>query len=125
MSIHEKLAASIKDLTAAHAAEIMGVGDECCGPNPCIDCIIGAIKCGLFSDILGVREPTIEDVRREAVRVFGNQWTADDHNFGDPPESVTIWKDSVDYDGNPPLIAPTVAAAYASLLSMPDYEVSK
>lgn len=119
MSIHEKLAASIKDLTAAHAAELMGVGDGCCGPNPCIDCIIGAIKCGLFSDILGVREPTIEDVRREAVRVFG---------AGFDPYRTTVFSDGwvlLPLPYREEVRVPSISAAYAALRTLPDYEVSK
>ncbi len=73
---------------------------------------------GDFDDILGKSEPTIEDVRDEAERVFGQDSISNAHSTGD----VAVYEDAGSYNGgygDAQLYTPTVASAYAALRCLP------
>ena len=116
MTIHEKLAARLRDLserlheTHCHEPKL-SVFRAC-------ESLAEYVESGNFDDILGVREPTIEDVKREAVRVYGKH------------AAVRAWEDGLSIQVgtvvlNEPLYAPTIAAVYAALRALPDYEGEK
>lgn len=93
--------------------------------TPCSD-TLDALKRefigGEWNDILGVENPTFEDVERESVRVFGR---------GDSPSTVTVYgSGSVGVSAPGSLarhavLAPSLAAAYAALRALPSREVDK
>jgi hypothetical protein len=78
-----------------------------------------SIHRGDFDDILGVQEPTLEDVQREARRALGKgsvevtSGGAETSVYFRRPGGSTV---SVVW-------APTIAATYAALRALPDCEV--
>lgn len=119
MSIHKKLASRLHKYAQMRWFYDVEDGDDA-HDDMCIEDVLNTIADeimrGDLDDVLGVREPTIEDVQREAARVFGNAhclagWHAG--LFG------------VHSHRGHEVIAPTIAAAYAALRTMPDYEGEK
>lgn len=116
MTIHDRLAARLRstpaclrDGNSASSTTAYSLWQDLA------DVLADAIEHGDFDDILGVRKPSIEDVKREAVRVF------------DKHTAVRVWEDGLSIQVgtvvlNEPLYAPTVAAAYQALRALPDYE---
>lgn len=132
MSIHEKLAARLREMGGEVARGIVS-------PNPwnmiayeddkrlveiAVEHVAKLIERGDLNNILGVREPTIEDVQREAKKKtkrplfigFSEAWSdsffiqeMSDENF-----VVTTLVHTT-----------TIAAAYAALRELPDYEGEK
>ncbi len=84
-----------------------------------VECAAYRIASGILDDILGIPEPTIEDVTREAVRVFGSRVGVQKGSRG-MFVAATLSKA---FEGKFVVRAPTVAAAYAALRALPDYEV--
>jgi hypothetical protein len=124
MSVHEKLAAFIALGSCGHVRS--------CGHESCkrLLQLSRDIRRGNLNDVLGVREPTIEDVQREAARVYGRAETNLDSMFGEEftmPAQVRVFASARDryIDESPALVAPTIAAAYAALRTLPDYEGEK
>lgn len=117
-SIHADLVAEIRK----HAARCnMGEEpDDGVGWVGALAKFRNAIASGALDTILGVREPTIEDVQREAVRVFGPTLGDIDvlderHTWPGVEVHLTGWFREA-------LRAPTVKSAYAALRALPDYE---
>jgi len=116
MTIHKKLAARLRSTPACLRDGNSASSPTVYGPWQVVaDVLADAIEHGDFDDILGVRKPSIEDVKREAVRVFGKH------------TAVRAWEDGLSIQVgtvvlNEPLYAPTIAAVYAALRAMKDYE---
>lgn len=123
MNIHDKLAARIHAF--ADTLRAKPFAEEKLAATYVSD-VARAFAEGDFDDILGVREPTIDDVRREATRVSGREdaivkdWgysvvvrIIDSSDSGKAPDSVSV-----------PLCveAPTIASAYAALRALPDWK---
>lgn len=113
MSVHEKLAAFIALGSCGHVRS--------CGHESCEQLLRLSrdIARGDLDDILGVREPTIEEVWREAVRVFG---------AGFDPYRTTVFSDGwvlLPLPYREEVRVPSISAAYAALRTMKDYEVEK
>lgn len=134
MSIQSKLAARLRGVWAHDPACRPGnrVADwdqsdsYPYGHTVCSGCdmdeVAGMVEAGDFDDILGVPEPTLEDVKREAVRVFGEAVSVESDQrvavgMHHPARDGSVWYDHVR--------APTIAAAYAALRPLPDYEVKR
>lgn len=119
MTIHDKLIDRLYDY--------LQICWEC--SNGALGDAAQAINEGRFDDLLGVREPTIDDVNREAVRVFGPSAYACDDAI-DCGGFVLVWRDrgAPGMSGagkSPSITAPTVAAAYAFLRALPDWKVEE
>lgn len=85
-----------------------------------MDYLARAIRDGFLDDILGKPEPTLEDVLEEARRVFGDD--ADVIN-DDETGALYVYENATwaERDTNEVKVsAPTVAAAYAALRTLPD-----
>lgn len=87
-----------------------------------IDVLAGEIEAGQYDDVLGVPEPTFDDGRREAVRVYGK-----DAEFGLTGEHYIVLANPREHGPNArsryvPVVAPTIAAAYQALKALPDYK---
>ena len=123
MSIHKMLAARLHKYAQMRWFYDIEEGDDTddgddMSVEDTLNTIADEIMRGDFGDILGAREPTIEDVQREAVRVYGKH------------TAVRAWEDGLSIQVgtvvlNEPLYAPTIAAVYAALRTLPDYEGEK
>jgi len=113
MTIHEKLDAKFRRL----AQDAYSDGNYARGDF--FNEAAGALS--YADDVLGVREPTLGDVKREVARVFG-EWAYVHHN--------DYWCEVVPrIRGNRGMLsassavkAPTIAAAYAALRALPDWK---
>jgi len=116
MTIHDKLAERLRG-DYSHTVDCVEAYQTRKRMDPdCLACEIellaGEIEAGSYDDALGVREPTLDDVEREAERVYG--------------PNQDVW---VDYDecvkvdtGRLVWRAPTVASAYVALRTLPDWK---
>lgn len=119
MTVHEKLAARLRTTSTRRFCFDCG--------NEALESTIADIESGLLNDVLGVREPTIEDVNQEAVRVDPTAWVDCGYDFNDRP-CVTVYARDEDVDCDAHRIflrCPTRASAYAALRTMKDYEGEK
>lgn len=114
MTIHDKLAARIR-------AEMLRVGKW--KDSPHLIGLLHRIERGDFDDILGVREPTLEDVHKEAVRVYGALSLC--RIDGDDSDGIAVRvfrRHDATKNHSAALLAPTTAAAYAALRTLPDWK---
>lgn len=109
MSIHDKLAARIHAF--ADTLRAKPFAEEKLAATYVSD-VARAFVEGDFDDILGAREPTLDDVKREAVRVFGPGAGVYMYKSGE----VDVWKDKQVFDYE------TLASAYATLRTLPDWK---
>lgn len=110
MSIHEKLDERLENYH-----------EKCyeCG-SYALTRVTGALYSGLLDDILGVRNPTIDDVRTETYRVYRDGYRAD---LGASKVHVVLKKTTFKPGTSQgDFLFPSVAAAYGALRAMPDYE---
>lgn len=121
MSVHEKLAArSVKIRDGLMSG--MGFGLYEAGACAAINRIVGAIEAGDLDDILGVREPTIEHTSEQARRAYGERARID-LDKADGHVLVCVPYVLRGHHGIRTVFhAPTIAAAYAALRTLPDYE---
>lgn len=77
----------------------------------CLTRVAGDIRAGDHDNVLGKSDPSIEDVREEAKRVFGDiaRVDSDDRVYVVLPLAI-------------PVVAPTIASAYAALRALPSKE---
>lgn len=117
MSIHEKLAARLRELaerlheTHCHESKL-AVFRAC-------ESLAEYVESGDFDDVLGVREPTIEDVKLEAARVFG---------AGFDPYRTTVFSDGwvlLPLPYREEVRVPSISAAYAALRTLEDFAEGK
>lgn len=126
MTVHDKLSARLRstpaclrDGNSASSATVYGPWQDAA------DMLADAIEHGDFDDILGVREPTLEDVKREAVRVYGvaKEYGGAIVYYLDNGVHVGVGSEVCGQHVEVyPVIAPTIAAAYQALRALPDYE---
>lgn len=130
MSVHEKLAARLREewghIYSCKPGDRVADWDQSdSGPydqQSCLGCDMDAVasmfETGDFDDILGVREPTIEDVQRLALHVYGKHAAV---RVGEDGLSIQVGTVVL----NEPLYAPTIAAAYAALRTLEDFAEGK
>lgn len=117
MTIHDKLAARLHNM--AERARAQGRSYAGAYAARWLHDAADSIEAGDLDDILGVREPTIEDVRREARRVsFPNALPPFMGCINDPSCVVMRCPKGSSHT----YVFPTIAAAYAALRTMPDYK---
>lgn len=76
-----------------------------------------SVEDGAWGDILGKQEPTIDDVRDEAQRVYGKEMHIDRRFM-----HIRVWdskRDVMNGDALPLVSAPSVAAVYCALRALP------
>lgn len=129
MSIHEKLAARLRE-KYNHTRACAEAKQPRRRTDPeCFACemhvLADEVELGRHDGVLGVRAPTIEDVERETKRVSGR----DDATVKDWGGAVVVLVFTLSSSGKltMPLCveAPSVPSAYAALRALPDYEVGK
>jgi hypothetical protein len=81
------------------------------------DLLAAAFTRGDFDGLLGVAEPTLEDVKAEARRVFGNSVRVDSYGASvyvtrRVPDGVRVYDEHL-------VVAPTIASAYQALRALP------
>lgn len=129
MTLHDKLAARLHKYSKMAWCYDVGEGDYAFDDEMSVEDVLNTvaneIKRGDFDDVLGAREPTIDDVKREAARVFGEA-----KEYGG---ALVYYLDNGVHVGVGskvrgqhvevyPVIAPTIAAAYAALRALPDWK---
>jgi hypothetical protein len=119
MSIHERIAERIR--VTANERKDCGVFEDIYA-GTWLDDVARAFLEGDFDDILGVTEPTIEDVKREAVRVFGPNATVEGPSVPGDFAFANHKYLSENDDAWPDVAARSVAAIYAALRTIQDYE---
>lgn len=107
MSVHEKLADGLRKLLSSLDSEVVSFGDVR------TERFFDALPV-ILDDVLGVCDPKIGDVRREARRVFGDQTCT----FA-APEFVSAYVGDKAHEA---MTVPTIAAAYAALRTLPDHK---
>ncbi len=108
MSIHEKLLEQL-DLYHKKCSD--------CGSYALIHAM-DSIDCGAFDPILGVKEPTLEDVRRELDRCLPGYWL-DAESWSDG--GIDVYDDEPRHDYLM-MRFHNVESAYAALRVLPDYK---
>jgi hypothetical protein len=121
MSIHERIAERIRERARLWRYEdrdaLEDLADEVTQDDYDYDLDKWS---GVFDDIIGVPEPTVDDVTREAVRVLGVS------------SGVDVCQGRVEIHAHPSIQIyvnlggrewpKAIAAAYAALRALPDYE---
>lgn len=120
MSIHEKLAARLREY-ASERGERAPFPGEVVALKGWAD----AIEAGDFDGVLGVRKPTIEHTSEQARRAYGERARID-LDKADGHVLVCVPYVLRGHHGIRTVFhAPTIAAAYAALRTLPDYEGAK
>lgn len=124
MTLRDKIAERLRATPACLRTGGDPSSREVYGPwQDAADALADAFERGDFDDLLGVGEPTLEDVKREAVRAIGaavhvERWRTSDH---ESRVIVRVWRSERDRQCNemPMLDAPSASSAYAALRALP------
>jgi len=110
MTLRERIAERLRD-------ECWNISAWPDGPGAVYELARMIAEEGFLDDTLGVPEPTLEDVKREAERALENDIVVEDNSEWN---GVWVWT-AINHEDRkmPTVYAPTLASAYAALRTLP------